>query len=88
MPKKASLRFVIKLLGGWEVAGSMGQWLKDCKLEKIDECCEFVISIQDNIVICYLKLWEWNMAIEVDKKVIMPSNGKAYYRVRQASIVS
>ncbi|KAI8140055.1 hypothetical protein BJV82DRAFT_520896 [Fennellomyces sp. T-0311] len=124
VPKKASLRFVVELLGAWEGAGSARQRLEaaaskkqegndlfkkgsiehalfayrkareyiidlwNCEPEEMDECRELVIAIQGNIAMCYLKLREWNNAIEVCKKVLErdPSNIKAYYRIGQASI--
>ncbi|KAI9485024.1 hypothetical protein BDB00DRAFT_773798 [Zychaea mexicana] len=123
VPKKASLRFVVELLGAWEPAGSARQRLEaaaskkeegnelfkkgavdkalfayrrardyiidlwDCEPEEQVECRELVIAIQSNIAICYIKLREWDNALEVCKKVLDrdPCNVKACYRIGQIS---
>ncbi|KAI9251488.1 hypothetical protein BDA99DRAFT_444400 [Phascolomyces articulosus] len=62
--------------------------LWDCEPEEMDECRELVIAIQGNIAMCYIKLREWEHAIEVCKKVLErdPCNVKACYRIGQVSI--
>ena len=54
----------------------------------MDECRELVIAIQGNIAMCYIKLRQWENAIEVCKKVLDrdPCNVKACYRIGQVSI--
>ncbi|KAI7853111.1 hypothetical protein BDC45DRAFT_442766 [Circinella umbellata] len=124
VPKKASLRFIVELLGAWEPAGSARQKLEaatkkksegndlfkkgeielalfayrsardyiidlwDCEPEEMDECRELVIAIQNNIAMCYIKLHQWENAIEVCKKVLDrdPCNVKACYRIGQVSM--
>ncbi|KAF7721335.1 cytochrome P450 monooxygenase 9 [Apophysomyces ossiformis] len=60
--------------------------LWDCEPEELDQCRQLVIALQVNICACYLKLRQWDNAIEVGENALMrdPSNVKAYYRIAQA----
>ncbi|KAG0166803.1 cytochrome P450 monooxygenase 9 [Apophysomyces sp. BC1015] len=60
--------------------------LWDCEPEELEQCRELVIALQLNISACYLKLREFDNAVEVANNVLQrdPSNVKAYYRIGQA----
>ncbi|KAL1935257.1 hypothetical protein VTP01DRAFT_4397 [Rhizomucor pusillus] len=62
--------------------------LWDCEPEETLRCRELVIALHSNISACYLKLRQWDYAIEASKKALDrdPTNAKACYRIGQACL--
>lgn len=60
--------------------------LWNCEPEELEQCRFLIVAIQLNIAACYLKLKNYEYAIEVCKRALDrdSSNIKAYYRLGQA----
>lgn len=65
------------------------EYIKDlwnCEPEELEKCRFLLVAIQLNIAACYLKLKNYEYAIEVCKRALDrdSSSVKAYYRLGQA----
>lgn len=65
------------------------EYIKDlwnCEPEELEKCRFLLVAIQLNIAACYLKLENYEYAIEVCKRALDrdSSSVKAYYRLGQA----